>query len=247
MGYEQLPVALDGSLAVVNLAGRSIATNFTPEHKRDILESRVETTKQIREAIELCVEPPKKWIQASATGFYGDRKDETIHPESPAGSGFLAEVCKAWESECRVQNLETKRVIVRLGVVCSDQGGALPSLITLTKAFLGGQAGNGKQWLPWIAVEDLARLMAWAIENDAPEVMLGCTRNPIQNSDMARVLRSKYHRPWSPPVPAAMIKLVGKIKGPDACLILDSCRAVADDLGFDYQYPNFEDLPLGSR
>ncbi len=245
--YDDLPKVLDGSFAVVNLAGRSIATNFTGEHRHEIEDSRVVPTCLITQALKKCANPPSVWIQASATGYYGNRGDEQLTASSAPGKGFLTDVCLDWEEACQVPDGRTRRVIIRFGLVCSADGGAVADLIKLTKWFLGGQAGDGKQWVSWIHVEDLVGLMLYAIEHETPEILIGAAPNPVQNKDMMSSLRHMFHRPWSPPVPACIIRWIGTVKGPDACLILDSCRAIPLDIGYVYRYPTFPSMPLNRK
>ena len=241
--WDQLPQAIEGSCAVVNLAGHNIACKFTPENKRLILSSRIESAKNISAAIAQCTIKPEKWINASATGFYGDRGDETLNESSPAGTGFLAETCIAWENACFSDKSETKKTVIRIGVVLANGQGVLRTLVPLAKAFLGGAAGNGNQWVPWIHIQDIARLIHFAIDHGTPAILSGSSPNPVQNKDFMAWLRRINHRPWSPNVPTPVMKLIGDVIGPDASLVLTSCRIISTQpADFQFKYPTLKSI-----
>ena len=147
ISWDQLATELEEAEAVINLSGRSIACKFTDKHKQEILSSRINSTKLVAEAIEQCTVRPRKWINASATGFYGDRGDEILTETSRSGSNFSAKVCIAWEDACLHSPAKTEKVVIRIGVVLSAHGGVLKKLIPLVKVGLGGAAGSGHQWL----------------------------------------------------------------------------------------------------
>ena len=240
-GWDRLQEALEGSLAVVNLSGKSIACKFTEENKREILSSRIETAKMVSDAINRCVVKPTKWLNASATGFYGDRGDEVLTELSPVGSNFSAETCVVWEDACLKSSAETEKIVIRIGVVLSANGGVLAKLVPLVKAFLGGSAGSGNQWISWIHLDDIVRLIQWTIENESAQIVNGSNQKPIQNKEFMTWLRKIYHRPWSPPVPAVLLVIVGKLFGPDSSLVLDSCRVVPSvPPGFSFEYPTLD-------
>ncbi|MEI7985817.1 MAG: TIGR01777 family oxidoreductase [Armatimonadota bacterium] len=244
-GWDRLQEALEGSLAVVNLSGKSIACKFTEENKREILSSRIETAKMVSDAINLCVVKPTKWINASATGFYGDRGHEVLTELSLAGSNFSAETCITWEDACLKSSAETEKVVIRIGVVLSAKGGVLAKLVPLVKAFLGGSAGNGNQWISWIHLDDIVRVIQWTIENECPQIVNGSNQKPVQNKEFMAWLRRIYSRPWSPPVPAVLLKVIGNLFGPDSSLVLDSCRVVPYvPPGFSFEYPTLGDISL---
>ena len=246
VGWDQLASAIEGAKAVINLAGRSIACKFSEANKNEILRSRIESANQIAKAIEQCEVKPGKWINSSATGFYGDRGDEILSESSPPGNTFQTEVCIQWEDACLKSQVQTPKTVVRTGVVLSAYGGALPPLIRLTKMFVGGVAGNGQQWLPWIHLDDIVGIYCWAIENDTPEIIGGSTLEPVRNQDFSAWLRKTYHRPWSPPIPAFLITLVGKTLGPDASLVLDSTRVVPVTLtDFKFKFPTLDSISAG--
>ncbi len=243
VSWDQLASVIEGSKAVINLAGRSIACKFSEENKRQILESRLESSKNVAAAINQCTVKPEKWINSSATGFYGDRGDEILTESSPPGSSFQSEVCILWEDACLKSSVQIAKTVVRTGVVLSGHGGVLKTLIPLTKAFAGGAAGNGKQWLPWIHIDDIVGIYCWAIEHDTPEIICGCAPEATPNRDFMAWLRKTYNRPWAPPIPSFIIELEGKLIGPDASLVLGSCRiSPREPQGYPFKFPTLAEI-----
>ena len=243
VGWDQLASALDGAKAVINLAGRSIACKFSEENKRQILESRLESTKNIADAVNQCRTKPEKWINSSATGFYGDRGDEILTESSPPGKSFQSEVCIQWEAACLKSPAQIAKTVIRTGVVMSARGGVLKTLIPLTKMFAGGAAGSGKHWLPWIHIDDIVGIYCWAIDHDTPEILSGSAPEAVMNRDFMAWLRKIYNRPWSPPIPSFIIELEGKLIGPDSSLVLGSCRIAPTELrGYTFKFPTLESI-----
>ena len=227
---------------IVNLAGSPISVKWTPENREKILKSRLEPTRAIGEAIRSHENPPWLWINVSAVGFYGDRGDEFLNEASASGTGFLADVGRQWEA-CAMESGIDRLCRPRIGVVLASDGGALPVLARLTKAFLGGAAGDGRQFMPWVHVDDLAN----AFVHIANQGVLGPVNivapEPARNADFMRALRSRYHRPFSPSIPAFAMRAVGKLVGPDASLVLDSTRAVPSaliDHGFQFKHEKMD-------
>ncbi|MEQ1932666.1 MAG: TIGR01777 family oxidoreductase, partial [Fimbriimonadaceae bacterium] len=161
---------LEGALAVINLTGKPVATKWTTDAKQEILLSRVQSTKAIAEAIKQCAEPPKVWINASAVGIYGDRAAEELDESSQPGKQreFLVDTCVAWEAAVDDPLIpdQVRRVKLRIGVVLGQGGGAFPMLAKLTRMFLGSHVGSGRQFVPWVHVDDLTRMVVHCIEKD---------------------------------------------------------------------------------
>jgi uncharacterized protein len=233
---------LDGAIAVVNLCGKTIATKFTESTKAEILTSRTATTKLIGDAIEICEVKPL-WLNASAIGFYGDRGDEVLSETSSSGQGFLGETCLAWEDAILKHNVDCPKAVVRIGVVLGAGEGALKPLVTLTKLFLGGAAGNGKQSFSWIHAVDLVRMMVWIVNERKVGIYNGTAPSPVTNAEFMACLRGVLHRPWSPPAPAIVLQVIGNLFGPDASLLLSSQRVLptrALSEGFQFEYSELE-------
>ncbi len=230
---------LMGSDAVVNLIGEPVNQRWTPAAKARIWDSRVDSTKAIASAIQAMDVPPRTWINGSATGYYGDTGDREIDERSPSGEGFLADLCRSWEGECVSAHLPaTRRVLIRTGVVVGPGGGFLTPLIKLAKWFLGGPVGNGRQYVPWISLEDEVGLLRWSLENEVKGSINAVSPNQATQAELMKALRSALHRPWAPPAPAFAVKAVGAVFGLPAELALESCRGVprvALDRGYSWQ------------
>lgn len=230
--------ALEGAHTVINLTGESINQKFTEESKSTIRLSRIESTKAIHDAISKCDQKPF-WINASAVGFYGTGGDQILDESAPHGKGFLGEVCEEWEQLPR----EHQAGIIRIGIVLDPEGGALKPLDTITRFFIGGAAGDGKQWMPWIHIDDLCEMIVWVAENRLAGPTNLCAPNPVTNAEFMEILRKVRNRPWSPPAPKFMLDLIGKTVGPDSSLILNSTRCVpkrALDLGYEFKFSELE-------
>jgi len=234
---------LDGAHALVNLTGARIDCPHTPENRREILDSRVNSVRVLSKAVLECDRPPHVWVQASAVGYYGDTSPRISDEGSPPGEGFIAEVCKEWESAFQAAALPaTRKVTLRLAPVLGREGGILPALSNITRLFLGGAAGSGEQYMSWIHIADLTTMFQWALDRDDLDgVFNASSPNPVQNSEFMRTLRRALHRPWTPRVPAWAVRLSAHIIGTDPNLILQGQRCTPKrfvDKGFTFQYPS---------
>ena len=233
---------LDGAAAVINLTGKNINCPHTPENVRGIIASRVEATRVLAAVSAQSPLPPPVWVQASAIGFYGDTGGRLCDETSPSGNDSLARICREWEADCESAVLpSTRKVILRVGVVLGVEGGALPVLVRITKLFLGGAAGSGRQFVSWIHLDDLVAMFVAAVENPG----LSGTFNAVApaavtNAELMRGLRRVLRRPWSPPAPVFGIKLGAKIMGSEPSLALISQRVAPGRLlqaGFSFHFP----------
>jgi uncharacterized protein (TIGR01777 family) len=234
--------SLDGAEAVVNLAGRNINCRHTPENRREILRSRVDSVRVLGEAIAKSSTPPRVFLQASGVGYYGDTGDRVTDEGAPLGDDFPAEVCRQWEGAFNALDLpQMRKVIVRLGVVLGRDGGALPVLEKLTRWFLGGAVGSGRQFLSWLHIADAVRIFVSTIEQAEFTGVFNATAPvPLPNREFMRELRRALHRPWSPPVPAPMARAGAWLMGSDGDLALLSSRCIPRRLleyGFQFQFP----------
>ncbi len=237
--------ALDGATAVVNLAGESIAGGrWTTMRKRRILESRIQATESLVAAIRGASAPPSVFVSASAVGYYGPRGDEVVTEQTPAGSDFLAFVCRNWETEAaRAASDHTRVVCIRSGLVLERDGGALPPMLPPFWLGVGGPVGSGRQFWPWIHRADWVAMVRWALDTPAVKGPLNVTGPvPVTNREFARALGRAMHRPAFMPAPAFALRLLlGQMA--DA-LVLSGQRAVpaeAERLGFKFRYPTVSD------
>jgi uncharacterized protein len=203
--------SLEGFDAVVNFAGENIFSGrWTSFKKKRILNSRVESTKTLVNALIRLQKPPKVFINASAIGFYGDRGDEICTEESRMGSGFLADVCRQWEAAAMpAQEKGIRTVLLRTGIVLSPEGGALSKMLPPFKAGLGGKLGSGKQYVSWIAIEDLIGIILFVIGNDRIQGPVNAAvPDAIKNEDFSAILGNVLNRPTMLSVPVFALKLL---------------------------------------
>jgi uncharacterized protein (TIGR01777 family) len=242
---------LDGAEAVVNLTGRNVNCQHTPENLKEILESRVNSVSVLAAAFPHVKIPPRVWVQAGAVGFYGDTKDRLCDESSPAGNDALANVCRLWEGTFNSTDTpKTRRAVFRIGFVLGRNGGALPVLSKLTRWFLGGSAGNGRQFISWIHLADLTGMFVETIERkDLSGTFNAVGLNPETNRFFMRELRRALHRPWSPPAPEFAVRLGARWMGSEPSLALTGqcCAPIRFlEAGFEYQFqklrPALEDL-----
>ena len=157
--------AFEGAGAVVHLAGEPVSQRWSPEVKQRIRDSRVLTTERLVQALSVTRNRPQVFVCASAVGYYGDRGDETLTESSSPGSGFLPDVCRQWEEKADLAaSLGLRVVKVRTGIVLGPDGGALKQMLTPFKAGVGGRLGSGRQWMPWIHIDDIAGIFRHGIE-----------------------------------------------------------------------------------
>lgn len=237
---------LEGAGAVINLSGAPITLPWTPENKQKIIESRTLSTAILGQAIGEAKDGPKVWINASAVGIYGNRGDEVVTELSPPGpqANFLVRTCIDWEKAATDNCPSDVRLnIVRIGIVLGAEGGTMKPLTKLTRLFLGGAQGSGQQYISWIHVDDLCRLIIHRLDSTTRPIVNGTAPHPERNGIFMEKLRKTLHRPWSPPVPGIALKLVAQLGGPDSSLILDGQNAVpevAQSTTFRYLYPSLE-------
>ena len=182
------PADLENFDAVINLSGENMgALRWSEGKKQRILESRVKTTRLLADTLAYLRKPPKVWINASAIGFYGSRGDAELTEESPKGKGFLADVCQAWEEATEAASKKGIRVVeARFGVVLTPKGGLLGRVITPFKLGLGGQVGDGKQYMSWIALDDLVSIIGFILQDEEIAGPVNVARAPVTNGEFKR-------------------------------------------------------------
>ena len=219
--------ALEGVDAVVHLAGESIAGGrWTSARKARILDSRVRSTRLIADALSHLAKPPAVLVTASAVGYYGDRGDEILTEESSPGTGFLSDVCRQWEEATRAAATAHIRTChIRLGVVLSARGGALKQMLLAFRLGLGGRLGPGRQWMSWIALEDVVGAVRHVLSHPEIEGPANVVApNVVSNADFTRALAAALHRPACFPVPAFALRLAMGEMATE--LLLSSARVV---------------------
>lgn len=224
--------------AVIHLAGEPVSQRWNENAKRCIRESRVTGTRNLVQALSKLRNPPQTLICSSAVGFYGSRGDEVLREDSLPDHTFLAEVCQAWEGEAVAAEAFGIRVVrVRTGVVLDARGGALKQMLPPFRLGVGGRLGDGKQWMSWIHLADLAAMYEFALEHSVRGPLNGVAPIPVTNLDFTRTLAAALHRPAIFPVPVFALRL---LFGEMSEILLASQRAVpaaAEAAGFQFRYP----------
>lgn len=238
--------AIEFADIIIHLAGENISgKKWTFEQKKKIISSRVQTTELLKTAIGKATNKPKAFLSASAIGYYGSRtSDQIFTEEDEPGKDFLAETVVKWEESVReVSKLEIPTAAIRIGVVMSEKGGALPKMLMPVKLGFGSPLGSGKQWVPWISLNDLARMFVFVLEeklmNNAHQkfqVYNATSPNHINNAQLTKQLAKAIKRPFiMPAVPAFVFKL---LFGEMSMILLEGSRISSEKIqeeGFEYK------------
>ena len=245
---------LDGAKAILNYCGAPIVKKWTDSYKRVLRESRLDPTTVIGQAINQCSTPPEVWMNASAIGFYGDGGSRSLSECSPAGEGFMGELCVEWENAVHaIATPKTRKVIARLGIVLGEDGGAFPLFKKLTNFGIGGAVGSGDQYMSWIHIDDVTGMTQWMLESEVSGVVNVVSPEPETNADFMKAMRDEVGRPPVPAAPAFLMKTFGGLAGIEAETILQGQRVypvIAEGHGYVFRFETLEaalgDL-LGSR
>jgi uncharacterized protein (TIGR01777 family) len=229
--------------AVVHLAGEPVAQRWNEKVKQAIYSSRVDGTRKLVSAMEKLKHKPSVLVSASAVGIYGDRGNEILTENSAPGKDFLADVCVAWEREAlRAGEFGIRVVTVRIAIVLGRQGGALKQMLVPFRLGVGGPLGSGKQWMPWITLQDLVRLFIFAAENrDMSGAVNGAAPEPVTNAEFTKALGRVVGRPAVMPMPRFALRLA---LGPVADYMLASQRVIpeaARQAGFQFDHSRIEE------
>ena len=229
--------------AVIHLAGETIAQRWTAAAKLRIRDSRINGTRLLSEALVRFPQPPKLFICASATGYYGNRGDELLDEQSSPGRDFLAEVCREWEAAAQSVAEHGARVVnLRFGIVLASQGGALRKMLPAFRFGVGGKLGDGRQYWSWIAIDDLLSVIRHVLRNDALRGPVNVVSpQPVTNGEFTRTLGSVLRRPTLFRVPDLAVRFLFGEMGEAA--LLASCRALPSRLehsGFAFQFPTLK-------
>ncbi len=234
--------------AVVNLAGENLAGQgplpgrWTESRKEVIRQSRIGAGMALAQAIGGATKPPAVLVQASGIGYYGTSDDEPIDEEAPAGTDFLATLAVDWEASTRpVEDKGVRRVVIRTGAVLSTSGGALPKLLLPYQMYVGGPAGSGRQFMPWIHIDDEVNAIRFLIEQSTAQGAFNlCAPSPVTNRGFGNTLGRVIHRPSLLPVPAFVLHM---LLGEVADLVLEGQRAFPkrlQSLGYEFRFAELE-------
>jgi uncharacterized protein (TIGR01777 family) len=244
---ENLLSTINGADVLINLAGRSINCRHNRKNKSDILSSRLVSTRLLSDVVSACKNPPKLWINASASGIYSHAVSEP-HTENSVNyaSDFLSQVVQSWENAFfSPQHSSTRKVALRFSVVLGKNGGALQPLKLLTRMGLGGKQGHGKQMFSWIHIADLYRIIDLVIKNTSVNGVINCSApNPVSNADLMKTLRKKMGMKIGLPAPAFAVRIGTFLIGTDSNLVLKSNNVVSarlSEYGFEFLYNNINE------
>ncbi len=235
---------LEGATAVINLAGEPIAgKRWTAAQKKELRDSRLNTTRAIVNAIAKSKSKPEVFLNASAIGYYGPRGDEALEESAAAGQGFLAALCTEWEKEAlRAELLGVRTVLLRTGIVLSKEGGALAKMLPPFQFFIGGPLGSGKQMMSWVHIDDEVNAIVKALEDPGIRGPVNLTApRAVTMNEFAQTLGKVLKRPSCFPVPSFVLKpLLGEMSK----MLLTGQRAYPKKLldhGFQFQFPTLDE------
>ena len=238
--------SLAGADLLINLCGKNVNCRYTAKNQEEIISSRVVPTRLLAEVIRSLVQPPKLWINITSATIYRHAEDRPQDEETgDIGYGFSIDVCKRWEEEFFAADTPaTRKIALRMGIVFGHADGAFPRLLNLVKCGLGGQQGDGKQYVSWVHEQDAARCTEWLIGQEGMSGVVNCTApEPIQNAVMMRHIRHAYGIPVGLPSPAWLLGIGAFVIGTEVELILKSRwvlpKRLLDD-GYQFVFPKAE-------
>jgi uncharacterized protein (TIGR01777 family) len=244
---------VDGADAVINLAGRNVNCRYTPENRRLIMESRIQSTRAVGQAIAQASRPPRVWLQASTATIYAHRYDAPndeasghiggSEPDAPSKWRFSIEVAEAWERAAQeAVTPHTRKVLMRTAMVMSpSRGGVFDTLLRLVRFGLGGRVGDGRQYVSWLHDEDFVRAVGWLIEHDSLEGAVNLAApHPVPYAEFMRVLRTAWGAPVGLPATRWMLEIGAFFLRTESELVLKSRRVIPGRLlqsGFTFSFP----------
>jgi uncharacterized protein (TIGR01777 family) len=241
-GWVRLLDRAEEPVAIVNLTGENLAGRWTPEKKRRIVDSRVNSGKAVAEAVERAEVKPAVLVQGSAVGFYGPRGEEVVNERSDSGAGFLAEICRKWESSSEsVEEHGVRRVVARTGIVLGNNG-ILGKFLTPFKFFLGGPLGGGEQWMSWVHMEDEVEGIIFLLENESADGPFNlCSPHPVRMEEFTKILGRVMNRPSWLKVPKPLLRAaLGEMAEE---MVLSGQRVEPKkllEMDFEFRYPSLE-------
>lgn len=239
----------EGADAVVNMAGRTVNCRYTDKNKKQILESRIDSTRAIGKAIKIADHPPKVWINSSSATIYEDtRGGAPANNEyvGKIGDDFSMSVCKIWERELgAAQTPYTRKIALRTAIVIAkEKGGAMEYLLNLSKVGLGGTQGDGNQYVSWVHLEDFVRCISFLIDKEHINGVINCAApNPVTNKVFMASIRQAIGRNWGLSMPEFLLEVGAVMLGTQTELILKSRKVVSlrlSEEGFVFNYPTLE-------
>lgn len=244
--HQGIVQALDGAEMVINLAGKSVNCRYNEQNKREIMNSRIETTQILGNVILACEHPPALWINSSTATIYRHAEDRPMtETKGEIGSGFSVDVAKAWEEAFFSFSLpHTRQAALRIAIVLGPGGGVMTPFKNLVRFGLGGHQGSGKQMFSWIHVEDLFQIILFIQEWESLEGVFNCTSpNPVTNRELMATMRKVMHRKGGLPASTWMLNLGARVIRTEPELVLKSRWVIPNRLikeGFMFKYGRLE-------
>jgi len=240
------PDLLEKTDVLINLAGKSVNCRYTQANKKAILQSRLESSAVLQQAMENATQKPRLWLNASSATIYAHSQNHlNTEANGIIGSDFSMDVVKYWENAFFSQSIAgVSKAALRISIVMGTGGGAFPEYRAITKRLLGGHQGNGEQWMSWIHYADLCRAFAHLIAQPNPQGVWNITApQPIRNKAFMKVLRKNTRTPFGLPAPAALLEVAAAVLGTETELLLKSRYVYPERLlqsGFEFTYPNWD-------
>lgn len=237
---------LEGSDVLINLAGKSVDCRYTEKNKREIYDSRINSTKVLQQAVDNCINKPKIWLNASsATIYVHSEKHLNTEENGIIGDDFSMNICKSWEKEFfKTENPDTRKVALRTSIVLGNNGGAFTKLKMITKLGLGGKQGRGNQNVSWIHIDDFCRAVEWIIENEDISGKINVTApNPLNNEEFMRKLRKEMKILFGLNAAVWQLEIASVFLKTETELLLKSRNVYPEKLiinGFKFSYPDIE-------
>lgn len=241
---------LEQADVLINLTGKSVDCRYHEKNKAEIYASRINSTRILEEAVNLCSMPPKIWMNASsATIYVHSEKHLNTEENGIIGDDFSMNICKSWEAEFfKNQNDKIRKVALRTSIVLGNNGGAFPKLKMITKLGLGGKQGRGNQMVSWIHIDDFCRAVDWIIQNENIEDAINITApSPLSNEVMMKKLRRRLKVPFGLDAPVWQLEIASIFLKTETELLLKSRNVYPEKLmesGFHFSYPTFDDAIL---
>ncbi|MFD1205129.1 MULTISPECIES: TIGR01777 family oxidoreductase [Sporosarcina] len=244
--HARIVEALEGSEMLINLAGKTVNCRYNEKNKKEIMQSRTETTELLGHALSVCSTPPPLWINSSTATIYRHAEDRPMtERDGEIGSGFSVDVAKAWEASLFAFDLpKTRKVALRIAIVLGKDGGVMEPYMNLVRFGLGGVQGTGSQMFSWVHIEDVYRIVLFLKKNEQLQGVFNCSAPyPITNRELMAQLRSTMNRKFGLPSPKWMLKIGAVIIRTETELILKSRWVVPDRLekeGFQFKYETID-------
>jgi len=239
-------VELEHSDLLINLCGKNVNCRYTRKNQQEIIDSRIVPTKLLGSAVQTLENPPKLWINVTSSTIYRHAEDRPqTEQNGEIGYGFSIDVCKAWESTFfEQQTPATRKVALRMAIVLGRTDGAFPRLLNLAKFGLGGQQGDGEQYVSWVHEQDVALSVEWLLNHDITGIVNCAAPNAVKNRDLMACIRKSYGAPFGLPSSAWLLEIGARIIGTETELILKSRWVEPENLvnsGFKFQYNKIEE------